>query len=212
MSEGVAADITGRRRAGVVLDYVVSLAPWAGYVAFTNALGSWRYGFVVGLGLSAAIVAWRTYKRDSRLLDVGTLTYCAAMTILSSADPSSPIRPYNLPLSMAAVGSLSTGSIIAKSPFTYRIARSHVEPSVLEDPAHHRILYRAHLIATSSWAVGQGVAAGASAICVAVGSAAAAIALQSVGTLVPVVMTRYQHERAARARERGQLEEEKGQT
>jgi hypothetical protein len=209
MSEDAAAAIARRRSSGVVLDYVVSLAPWAGYVAFTNALGSWRYGFIVGLGLSAVIVAWRTYRHDSRFLDVGTLTYCAAMTILSSADPSSPIRPYNLPLSMAAIGSLSTGSIIARSPFTYRIARTHIEPSVLEDPLHHRILYRAHLIATSSWAVGQGVAAGASAVCVAVGSTSAAIALQSVGTLFPVVMTRYQHERAEQARQ--QLDAEKEQ-
>lgn len=188
-----------RRNFSVLLDYAVSLSPWAGYVAFTNLLGSWKYGFVVGLGLSAAIVAWRSYRRDSRFLDVGTLTYCAAMTVLSTVDPTSPVRPYNLPLSMAAVGGLSTGSIVVGSPFTYRIARTHVAQALLDDPVHHRLLYRAHLVATSSWAVAQGVAAAASAICVAAGSTVVAIVVQSVGTLVPVGMTRFQHERAEKA-------------
>jgi hypothetical protein len=193
-------DRAERRVFSTVGDYVVSLSPWAGYVVFTNLLGSWRYGFAVGLALSAAIVGWRSYRRDSRFLDVGTLAYCAAMTALSTVDPTSPVRPYNLPLSMAAVGGLSTGSIVAGSPFTYRIASRRVPPAVLRDPDHHRLLYRAHLVATSSWAVAQGVAAAASAVCVAIGATAAAITLQAVGTLVPVAVTRFQHERVARAR------------
>lgn len=181
----------------VVLDYAVTLSPWAGYVLFTNLLGSWRYGLLVGLATSATVVAWRTYRRDSRFLDVGTLAYCAAMTIVSTADPTSPLRPYNLPLSMAAVGGLSTGSIVTGAPFTYRIAVHHLDDTVLRDPEHHRSILRAHLVATWSWAVAQGAAAAASALCVAAHATAAAIALQSVGTFVPVAVTRYQHERAA---------------
>lgn len=188
-----------RGAAWTVLDYTITFAPWVAYVIFTHVLGSWKYGFLVGLALSAAIVVLRTARRDSRFIDVGTLAYCAVMAGISLSDPGSPLRPYNLPMSLGVVGGLSSASLAMRSPFTYRIARDHVPKALLESPDHHHLLYRAHVRATSSWAGGQLAAGAASAAMVAAkAGSAAVVAVQSVGTLLPVATTRFQHARVAR--------------
>ncbi len=187
------------RSGGTLVDYGVTFAPWAAYIVFTHVLGSWKYGFLVGLCVSAVIVLLRTLRHDSRFLDLGTLAYCAVMAGISAGDPASPLRPYNLPMSLGVVGGLSSVSLAMKSPFTYRIARQHVPKTLLDDADHHRLLYRAHVWATSSWAGGQLAAGAASAAMVAAkAGSAAVIAVQSVGTFLPAATTRFQHLRVAR--------------
>lgn len=183
---------------GELADYLVSFAPWVGYVVLTNVLGSWSDGYALGLALAFALVVYRTVRRDSRFLDIGTLCFCGVMTAVSVSDPTSPLRPYNLPLSMAAVSAISVVSLAIRSPFTFRIARLHVDRDVLDDPKRLNSLYRAHVAATSWWAGSQFVAAAASAICVGARSPLGAAAIQSAGTLLPAGMTRYHHSRAAR--------------
>ena len=189
---------------GELFDYLLSFAPWIGYVVLTRAENSWGDGYSLGLGMAFALVVWRTIRRDSRFLDIGTLCFCAVMTAVSVSDPTSPLRPYNLPLSMAAVAALSTTSLVMRSPFTFRIARRHVEEEILDDPDRLQTLYRAHVAATSWWAGSQIVAAGASALCVAARSTGWASVLQGVGTLIPVAMTRYHHGRGTRTQEPGE--------
>jgi hypothetical protein len=99
---------------------------------------------------------------------------------------------------MAAVGAISLVSLLMRSPFTFRIARQHVDDRVLQDPQRMTLLYRSHVAATSWWAGAQFTAAGASAICVAAKSGALATVVQSVGTLLPAGMTRYHHGRGTR--------------
>jgi hypothetical protein len=180
---------------GELLDYLLSFAPWIGYVVLTKAAGSWSHGYTLGLGLAFVLVAWRTIRRDSRFMDIGTLCFCAVMTAVSVSDPTSPLRPYNIPLSMAAVAAISTASLLMGSPFTFRIARRHVDDELLDDPERFDKLYRAHVAATSWWAGSQMVAAAASAGFVAARSLVWASVFQGVGTLVPVGMTRYHHGR-----------------
>lgn len=183
---------------GELLDYLLSFAPWVGYVVLTRAANSWGDGYALGLGLAFALVVWRTIRRDSRFIDIGTLCFCAVMTAVSVSDPKSPLRPYNLPLSMAAVAFLSAASLAMRSPFTFRIARRHVDVDLLDDPERFQKLYQAHVAATSWWAGSQIVAAGASALCVAAHSVGWASVLQGAGTIVPVGMTRYHHGRGTR--------------
>lgn len=183
---------------GEILDYLFSFAPWIGYVVLTRTANSWADGYTLGLGLAFALVVWRTIRRDSRFMDIGTLCFCAVMSAVSVSDPTSPLRPYNLPLSMAAVAALSAASLVMRSPFTFRIARRHVEDEVLNDPDRLKKLYQAHVAATSWWAGSQIVAAAASALCVAARSVGWASVLQGLGTLIPVGMTRYHHGRASR--------------
>jgi hypothetical protein len=197
---------------GEILDYLVSFAPWIGYVVLTRAANSWGDGYALGLGLAFALVVWRTIRRDSRFLDIGTLCFCAVMTAVSVSDPTSPLRPYNLPLSMAAVAALSTASLLMRSPFTFRIARRHVEGDILDDPDRFQTLYRAHVAATSWWAGSQIVAAAASAACVAAHTLVWASVLQGVGTIIPVGMTRYHHDRGTRVPESGAAKTDSAKT
>jgi hypothetical protein len=176
-------------------DYLVTFAPWIAYVFITEISDSWGVGFVVGLTISAGIVIWRTIRRDSRFIDVGTLSYCAAMTAVSLIYPDSPLRPYNIPLSSGAVGLLSLASIVIRPPFTYRIACDKVPEWILKDVVHQARLLRAHMTATRSWAVAQTVGGALGAVLIAVGLAPFSIIAQLIGTVVPVGITRLQHER-----------------
>jgi hypothetical protein len=176
-------------------DYLLTFAPWIAYVILTEAADSWRLGFAIGLTISAGTVAWRTLCRDSRFIDVGTLCYCAAMTAVSMIYPDSPLRPYNIPLSAVAVGLLSLASVISGSPFTYRIARDKVPGWILEDPAQHARLLRAHMTATKSWAAAQTAAGTLGAAFIGTKLAPAAVTVEVIGTLTPVGITRFQHER-----------------
>jgi hypothetical protein len=198
---------------GELVDYILSFAPWIGYVVLTRAANSWGDGYTLGLGMAFGLVVWRTIRRDSRFIDIGTLCFCAVMTAVSVSDPTSPLRPYNLPLSMAAVAALSAASLAMGSPFTFRIARRHVDDDLLDDPDRFKTLYRAHVAATSWWAGSQIVAAGASALCIGARLTGWASVLQAVGTLVPVGMTRYHHGRGTRPVESGErAEPERGET
>lgn len=179
----------------MLIDYLVSLAPWAMYIAVSHVF-SWSSGFSMGLAVAAAIVVWRTFTKDSRFIDLGTLGYCALMTIISTTDPSSPLRPYNLPLSLAAIGTLSTISLVMRSPFTYRIEKAHISPKVLANPLHHGILYRAHVIATSSWSICQYIGAGGAALLVHAKLGGAAVVPEVAGTIIPTGMTVFHSGRA----------------
>jgi hypothetical protein len=188
---------------GVLRDYLISFAPWIAYILVLQAASSWRFGFAVGLGIAAVVVAMRVTKGDSRFLDVGTLVYCGVMTVVSELDPTSPLKPYNVPLSLTAIGLLSVVSLLMRSPFTYRIERNHVPAHVLQDTALHRHFYRVHVIATSSWAVSQGVAAAIGALLIHAKLAPGAVVVQTVGTLTPIGMTRFHHERFLQSVEEG---------
>ena len=178
----------------VIYDYLLTFAPWVAYIICTEAANSWRLGFAVGLAISIALVTWRTIRRDSRFIDIGTLCYCSIMTAVSLTFPHSPIKPYNMPLSLAAVGLLSFFSLAARSPFTYRIARDKVPAWIIDDSVQHARLFRAHVIATRSWAAAQTAGGALGAILIGARIAPAAVAAQAIGTLLPVAITRIQHE------------------
>jgi hypothetical protein len=180
---------------GTLADYLITFAPWIGYIALTEFAGSWRLGFIVGLAISAGTLVWRVLHGDSRFMEVGTLAYCAAMTAVSQIFPDSPLRPYNVPLSLVVVGLLSLVSLAMRSPFTYRIARDKVPGWILKDASHHARLFHAHVVATSSWAAAQTAAGALGALLIGVRLVPIAISAQVIGTLVPVGVTRYQHER-----------------
>lgn len=184
---------TGKEH-NAIYDYLLTFAPWLAYIICTEAASSWRLGFTVGLTISIAVVAWRVIRKDSRFIDLGTLCYCAVMTAVSLTFPHSPLKPYNMPLSLVAVGALSLSSLAARSPFTYRIAREKVPAWVLEDSVQHARLFRAHVIATRSWAAAQTAGGALAAVLIGASIAPAAVLAQVIGTLLPVAITRVQHE------------------
>src|SRR5580658_9089447 len=97
---------TGKER-NVIYDYLLTFAPWMAYIICTEVVNSWKLGFAVGLTISISLVAWRTIRGDSRFIDVGTLCFCAVMVAVSLTFPRVPLKPYDIPLSLIAVGLLS---------------------------------------------------------------------------------------------------------
>jgi hypothetical protein len=178
----------------VIYDYLLTFAPWMAYIIVTEAANSWRLGYIVGLAISIALVAWRTICRDSRFIDVGTLCFCTIMVAVSLTFPHSPLKTYDMPLSLVAVGLLSLFSLAVRSPFTYRIARDKVPAWILKDSVQHARLLRAHVVATRSWAAAQTAGGALGAVLIDARIAPAAVAAQAIGTLLPVAVTRVQHE------------------
>lgn len=178
---------------GVLADHLVTFAPWIAYIVLIQVTGSWRLGFVVGLAVSAGVVAWRAFCRDSRFMDVGTLCYCAAMSAISLTFPSSPLRAFNVPLSLGVVGVLSSLTLVFPPPFTYRTHRGKVPDWILDDRDLHGRMMQVHRVATGSWALAQILAGVFGAALVAANFKTAVVAVEVIGTVVPVGVTRTQH-------------------
>lgn len=179
----------------MLADYALTFLPWISYLALLQVAGSWRFGFLAGLAVAAGVVAWRTVRHEGRLFDLGTLLYCLAMTLVSSLEPDAGLKAYNVPLSLAAVGGLSTVSLLVGAPFTYRIERVHVAPAILADENQRHRFYTCHVKATASWAVACGGSAALAAMLVGTDHSSAAVAVQAIGILVAVGATRHWHER-----------------
>jgi hypothetical protein len=177
-------------------DCTVTFGPWLVYILASQALGSWRYGFALGFATSLCVVGWRMMHRDNRFIDVGTLGFCSVLFGVAIAYPKSPIGPYDIPLNLAAFGGLSLVSLAIGTPFTYRIVRDKVPQRILDDPDRHHHLRRAHVTATAIWATAQVAAGAAGFALIAEGLAPASAATQAAGTLVPVGVTRYLHNRS----------------
>lgn len=176
-------------------DYVRTLLPWAAYIAGTHAIGSWKYGFIIGTGVAAAIVVNEIAHRQSRFMDLGTLLFCVCMTAAALYNAKSILKTYNLPLSLAFIGLLSAVSLLMRSPFTYRCHRDHLPDAALKSTAAHEVIYRRHVTATAVWAISELLAGGASALLILNHHGGWAIAVQIAGTLVPMGYTRFTHER-----------------
>lgn len=118
--------------------------PWIGY-AVVSAVG-WQWG--AAAGLLAALVAVVRDRRAVSVLDVGTLVFFAALTVLAFAVPDSPVQQHDGSLSSLWLALIAWVSIAAGRPFTEGIARRRVPPAMWDDPRFKRL----NLVITRVWA------------------------------------------------------------
>ena len=186
---------SSQKKVLTVIDYAVTLAPWAGYIFFTHVLGSWKFGFIIGGCISAVIVGVEVVKKQSRFMDLGTLVFCVVMSTMALINAKSILATYNLPLAIAFIGVLASISLLIKSPFTYRCHCDHLPKDVVESSETNDVIYKHHVAATSVWAISEVIAGGISALLILNHHSGIAVMCQIIGTIIPMGYTQMIHQK-----------------
>jgi hypothetical protein len=165
-----------------------NLAPWAVF-ALVSAFADWRVAAPAALVVCVANAAARRHVGESAdELAVAAMAFFGAISIVSGADPTSPIRDFMPALTGAVVGTGMLASVVRGRPFTLPFARRSTSPAIWDDP---RFLH-ANVVISMVWALSVLVMAGTLGLLhVAVPHAVlVAIGVQVVGFVVPVRFTK----------------------
>ncbi|MTD53767.1 hypothetical protein [Amycolatopsis pithecellobii] len=170
------------------MSYLRGFAPWIAF-SLVSSFG-WQWAALVALGISgASLVINRRAgtKLDGQILDIGMITYFAALTALAFAAPHSPLQSYDTPISTAWLGLIALTSLAIGQPFTLGIARRRVAPEVANSPQFRHI----NMVITAIWTISFIFISAAGFACVALhGGIVAQIAYQVVGFGLPAYFTR----------------------
>ena len=156
------------------MSYLRGFAPWIAY-GVLSVLG-WQWGALAALivgGASFLADRRKGITLDAQLLDLGSIVYFTGLAVLAFADPTSPVKHFDGPLSSAWLALIAIVSLLIRRPFTQGIARRRVTAEVAASPQ----FARRNMVITSFWA-------GSFAVGAVVGVIAS---LLDAGTLVDVV-------------------------
>lgn len=165
-----------------------NLAPWAVF-AIGTALADWRGAAPAALVI--CVVNALARRRSGTATDemaVVAMAFFGAITVISGADPTSPMQDYLPALTAGAIGLGMLASVLRGCPFTLEFAKRSTSPAIWDDP---RFL-RANILISSVWATCVlATAVGLAVLRVTEPRAAlAAVAVQVAGFIVPMRFTR----------------------
>jgi hypothetical protein len=165
-----------------------NLAPWAVF-AVGSALADWRVAAPAALVVCVFnVVGRRRAGAATNEMAVAAMAFFGILTLVSGADPTSPVHDYLPALTAAAVGSGMLASILRGRPFTLEFAKRSTSPAIWDDP---RFL-RANVTISAVWACSVlATAAGLAVLHIAEPHAViAAVAVQVAGFVVPMRFTK----------------------
>ncbi|HEX4820232.1 MAG TPA: hypothetical protein VFV00_08495 [Acidimicrobiales bacterium] len=165
-----------------------NLAPWALF-SIGCAIADWRVAAPSALAVCVAnAIARRQAGETADEMAVAGMVFFGAVTILSGADPTSPVRDYLPALTAAAIGAAMLVSVVRGQPFTLPFARRSTPPAIWDDPR----FVQANAIISMVWAISVLATAAALALLHATAPHAvtAALAVQVAGFVVPMRFTK----------------------
>jgi hypothetical protein len=165
-----------------------NLAPWALF-SLVCVIADWRVAAPAALAVCVAnAIARRHAGETADEIAIAGMAFFGAVTILSGADPTSPISNYLPALTGAAIGTGMLASVVRGRPFTLPFARRSTPRAIWDDP---RFLH-ANTIISMAWASSVLVMAAALGLLDATAphAFAAAVAVQVAGFVVPMRFTK----------------------
>ena len=165
-----------------------NLAPWAVFSVLGIA-ADWRVAAPAALAVCVANAITRRHTGEAAdEIAVAGMAFFGAVTLLSSADPTSPIQHYLPALTAAAIGTGMLASVLRGRPFTVPFAQRSTPSAIWDDP---RFL-RANTIISMVWGSSVLVMAAALGLLHATAphAAAPAVAVQVAGFVVPMRFTK----------------------
>ena len=133
------------------MTFLWGFLPWIAY-GVVSALG-WQWA-----AATALIIALAKLVRDrgsAQVLDIGTVVYFAALTVLAFAAPDSPLQQHDGSLSSAWLALIAWTSLAVRRPFTLGIARQRTAPELWDTP----VFVRTNTVITLVWTIAFTVAA-----------------------------------------------------
>ncbi|WP_405161976.1 hypothetical protein OG203_37585 [Nocardia sp. NBC_01499] len=167
------------------MSYLRTFAPWIVYAVIPSA--HWQWAALIALLISAVEVtrqlrAGRTV--DALIIDLGTLVFFAALTVLAFANPDTALHPYSPALSSGVLALIALLSLALRKPFTLGIAKQTTPQELWHNP----VFLRTNYILTSVWAASFTIGCVVLAMLAHAGSTPRTIA-QVLAFVIPVVFT-----------------------
>lgn len=169
------------------MSYVLAFAPWIVYAVIPSS--QWQWGALAALVLTAATLAWSIARRRpvaSMIIQLGSVVFFAAATVLAFADPHTALHPYLPAVSNGWLAVISWFSLAIRQPFTLGIAKLDTPREVWHQP----LFIRTNVVITLVWSIAFTLGSAALAICGAVQAGSTAVVLVQVASFViPIVFT-----------------------
>ncbi|MEV0841849.1 hypothetical protein AB0I55_20115 [Actinocatenispora sera] len=167
--------------------YAIAFSPWVLYAVIPAVW--WQWSMLAALAISVAIFVSAVARRRpvaAMIIEIGSMVFFAAGTILALADPDTALHPYLPAISALWVGLIAWFSLLVRNPFTLGIAKLNQPPEVWRQP----LFVRTNVIITAVWAICFTVGAVLLAACAAGGAGRGlVIVVQVAHFVVPMVFT-----------------------
>ncbi|HEX3781980.1 MAG TPA: hypothetical protein VHX38_20135 [Pseudonocardiaceae bacterium] len=132
------------------MNYLRGFIPWIA-LAIVSAF-SWQWAALVALALSVGLLIQARRSRialDSQILEISTLVYFAALTVLAFSQPHSAIQHYTGALSMTWLAITAFGTLAIRRPFTLGIAKRQTPKEFWNTPVFTKVNW----VITTVWAI-----------------------------------------------------------
>ncbi|MEV0843720.1 hypothetical protein AB0I55_29775 [Actinocatenispora sera] len=132
------------------MSYLLAFAPWIVYTVVPSS--QWQWGALAALALTAVTLAWSFARRrpiDSLIIQLGSVLFFAAGTVLAFADPDTALHPYLPALANGWLAVISWFSLAIRRPFTLGIAKLDAPREAWRQP----LFIRTNVIITLVWAI-----------------------------------------------------------
>ncbi|MFI6297955.1 hypothetical protein ACIBEJ_40635 [Nonomuraea sp. NPDC050790] len=168
---------------------LLGFLPWIAYAVIATG-DEWRWGAITGLAIALVLVVIDRVRGkgwDEMVIESSAAGFFAVITVLSLADPDSPLTMYGPALVNVWLAGTAWGSLAIRRPFTLGIARSMTPSEVHHTPE----FYRVNAVITAVWAGAFTLAAAALAwvLSVAPHATAVVVAVKVVSFVAPALFT-----------------------
>ncbi|MFE9580070.1 hypothetical protein ACFYO1_27045 [Nocardia sp. NPDC006044] len=167
------------------MSYLRTFAPWIVYAIIPAAY--WQWAALIALLLSVVEVARQVRggrTLDALMIDLGSLVFFAALTVLAFVDPNTALHPYSPALSSGVLALIALFSLAVRRPFTLGIAKQSTPEEFWDNPVFIRTAY----VLTSVWAASFTIGCLVLTVLAQAGSTPRTIA-QVLAFAIPVVFT-----------------------
>jgi hypothetical protein len=169
------------------MNYLRGFIPWIAFAVISSF--SWQWGALTGLVLSLGLLVQARRSKialDSQILEISTLVYFAALTVVAFSLTDSPLKHYTGTMSMAWLALTAWGGLVISRPFTLGIAKRQTPQELWSSP----IFVKVNVVITTAWAAAFTVTSVVLAVLASsnVGSAGS-IPVQVAGFVIPAIFT-----------------------
>jgi hypothetical protein len=169
--------------------YLKGFLPWITFDAVSLFGSQWAALAALVMGVYFLVAARRAgVTVDAQILDVGTIVYFGALTVVAFTVPRSPLLNYESGLSSAWLALIAGVSLLVGRPFTLGIAKRRTPPGIWRTARFRRT----STVLARVWAVSFAVGAVITLVCEAAGTGVVVRAVVQVLAFgVPAVFTHH---------------------
>ncbi|WP_063037885.1 hypothetical protein [Nocardia pseudovaccinii] len=137
------------------MSYLRAFAPWIVFAVVPSQY--WQWAALAALGVSVLGIAQQVragQRPEAMAIDIGSVVFFAALTVVAFAAPDSAMHPYTPALSSGVLAVVAGVSLAVRMPFTLSIAKQTTPQELWDHPVFVRTAYVITSVWTASFVIG----------------------------------------------------------